>query len=49
MGKIVMLSSVVLHRAETINAMDVDVIEQRTSKSVNNKNFTAVAWKPARK
>jgi hypothetical protein len=44
-----MLISIVLHRAEIINATDVDVIEQRMIRSINNINFTAVAWKPTRK
>jgi hypothetical protein len=49
MGKTVILISVVLHRAEIINATDVDVIEQRMIKSINSMNFTAFAWKPTRK
>jgi len=43
MAKTVILISVVLHRAEIINAMDVDVIEQRMIRSINKINFTAVA------
>jgi hypothetical protein len=43
MAKTVILISVVLHRAEIINAMDVDVIEQRMIRNINKINFTAVA------
>jgi hypothetical protein len=43
MGKTVTLNAVVRHKAETINANDVDVTEQRIMKIIKRKNFPAVA------
>jgi hypothetical protein len=49
MGRTVTLISVVRHRAEIINANDVDVIEQSITKNVKRKIFSTVASKPTRK